>query len=99
MTLGPGCNDVRCCQTVCAVDPFCCESNWDGICGGEAQRLCAICSPSCAGDLDGRGQVDAADLAALLGQWGGAGSGDLDASGSVNAADLAILLGAWGACT
>lgn len=48
------------------------------------------------GDLDGNGSVDAADLAILLGQWGGAGSGDLDASGTVDAADLAILLGAWG---
>jgi murein tripeptide amidase MpaA len=51
------------------------------------------------GDLDGDGDVDAADLAVLLGAWGptgGAGSAaDLDGDGDVDAADLAILLGAW----
>jgi hypothetical protein len=52
----------------------------------------------CVGDLDGDNNVGAADLAILLGQWGGAGSGDLDGSGSVGAADLALLLGAWGSC-
>lgn len=47
-------------------------------------------------DLDANGAVDAADLATLLGQWGGAGSADFDASGVVDAADLATMLGAWG---
>jgi alpha-tubulin suppressor-like RCC1 family protein len=47
------------------------------------------------GDLDGDGQVNAADLAILLGAWGSAGPGDLDGDGQVNAADLAILLGLW----
>jgi hypothetical protein len=51
--------------------------------------------PETPGDLDGSGTVDAADLAILLGQWGGAGSADLDGDGSVSAADLAILLGFW----
>lgn len=54
----------------------------------------------CPADLTGDGQVDAADIATLLGDWGaGTGSAsDLDGSGSVDAADLAIVLGAWGAC-
>ncbi|MBX3356015.1 MAG: hypothetical protein KF724_10000 [Phycisphaeraceae bacterium] len=52
----------------------------------------------CVGDLNDSGTVDGADLAILLGQWGGSGSGDLDGSGSVDGADLAILLGAWGPC-
>lgn len=53
---------------------------------------------SCLGDLDGSGAIDAADLAMLLGAWGGAGPADLDGGGTVDAADLAILLGAWGSC-
>ena len=61
--------------------------------GGLAGAVCA-----CTGDLDGNGAVDAADLAIVLGQWGGAGSADLDGSGSVQGGDLAILLGAWGPC-
>ena len=58
-----------------------------------------ICAPACAGDLDGNGAVDAADLAALLGAWGTSdAAADIDASGSVDAADLAALLGGWGGC-
>ncbi len=55
-------------------------------------------SAPCLGDLDGDGTVGPADLALLLGDWGGKGAADLDASGAVNAADLAVLLGAWGGC-
>lgn len=48
-------------------------------------------------DLNGDGQVDAADLAALLAAFGSTGpAGDLDGSGSVDAVDLSILLNAWG---
>lgn len=49
-------------------------------------------------DLDDDGDVDAADLAILLGAWGPCPAScwaDLDLDGVVNAADLAILLGAW----
>ena len=49
-----------------------------------------------AEDLNGDGSVDAADLAILLGAWGGTGAADLNNDGTVDAADLAILLGAWG---
>ena len=38
-----------------------------------------------------------ADLLALLGQWGGAGSCDFDGDG-VSTADLLKLLGNWGNC-
>jgi hypothetical protein len=56
------------------------------------------CPAECIADLDGDGDVDAADLAILLGQWGGTGSANLDGVGVVDAADLAILLGEWGDC-
>lgn len=32
---GPGCNDVACCETVCACDSFCCDVVWDEFCAGE----------------------------------------------------------------
>lgn len=55
--------------------------------------------PPCPGDLNGSGTVDGADLAILLGGWGGANPTlDLNHDGIVNAADLGLLLGAWGAC-
>ncbi len=62
---------------------------------GGAIRGQLVLPPPVIGDLNGDFVVDAADLAILLGQWGGPGSGDLDGNGTVDAADLAILLGAW----
>jgi hypothetical protein len=66
------------------------DDDGDGIpndCGDSGAR-----DPA---DLDGDGIVGAADLALLLGQWGGSGSGDLDGDGTVGAGDLATLLAAW----
>lgn len=38
---GPYCSDTSCCFQVCAIDPFCCDVQWDGICVQEAQNLCS----------------------------------------------------------
>lgn len=53
--------------------------------------------PGCiVGDLDCDDDVDAADLALLLGAWGAANrTADFDGDGVVAASDLALLLGAW----
>jgi len=51
----------------------------------------------CAGDVNGDGVVDGADLALLLGGWE-TPAGDLNGDGTTNGSDLAVLLGAWGAC-
>jgi hypothetical protein len=57
------------------------------------------CPTPCTGDLDGDGDVDAGDLAVLLGSWNNAGGpADLNGNGLVGAEDLALLLGAWGDC-
>lgn len=52
----------------------------------------------CDSDLNADGKTDGADLAILLGAWGGNGAADLDNSGLVDAADLAIMLGGFGPC-
>jgi hypothetical protein len=36
----PGCEDLECCEAVCAQDPFCCDVAWDSICAAEAQEKC-----------------------------------------------------------
>ena len=53
--------------------------------------------------MDGSDNVDAFDLAVLLGSWGPCDdcngcSADFNDDGAVNAADLAELLGDWGPC-
>jgi hypothetical protein len=37
----PGCSNAECEATVCAIDGFCCDVSWDGICADEALDLCA----------------------------------------------------------
>jgi hypothetical protein len=54
--------------------------------------VCTVANPA---DLDGDGDVDAADLGILLGAWGTNGPGDIDGDGTVGAADLALLLGSF----
>lgn len=97
---GPGCDDPNCEAAVCALDPFCCDTQWDQLCCEAAVQLCSdLCSKGGVGaprgDLNGDGAVDGADLGALLSHWGFAGPGDLDGDGIVGGADLGILLGAW----
>ncbi len=31
---------VGCCSLVCAIDPYCCATAWDGLCVGEAEDFC-----------------------------------------------------------
>jgi len=57
--------------------------------------------PSCPGDANGDGLINAADLSVLLANFGtstngGASSGDFNKDGQVNGADLSVLLGQFG---
>ncbi len=59
----PGCDDPTCQATVCAADPFCCDTSWDSICADEAvlhcPQLCGFnsglveCEPFCLNIVDG----------------------------------------------
>jgi hypothetical protein len=57
------------------------------------------CDETDPADLNGDGLVNGADLAELLGAWGGSGAGDLNGDGLVNGADLAEMLGRWSEST
>lgn len=47
----PGCDDAACCAEVCALDPYCCETEWDEFCVAYAISTCAG-SPNCPGTGD-----------------------------------------------
>jgi hypothetical protein len=103
-----GVGDV-CTIAECADEPACSDCNENGI-----PDECDIADETssddngngvpdecdCPADFDGDGDVDAADLAVLLGSWGPCAGcpADFDNDGDVDAADLANLLGSWGPC-
>ena len=53
-----GCNDADCCETTCAVDPFCCDVDWDGICAAEAEGLCDGSFEACAAGAGSCGEAN-----------------------------------------
>lgn len=40
---GVGCDEPLCEALICNLDPFCCDTAWDGICEGEAIECCKCC--------------------------------------------------------
>lgn len=46
-TSTPGCGDATCCDSVCAVDRFCCDVTWDAACVEAAEGLCHGHFPTC----------------------------------------------------
>jgi hypothetical protein len=101
-TGGPGCSDAECCEAVCAVDAFCCDVAWDGICVNQAFALCdapACCNSRCPADLNYDGKVDGADAGLLLADWGSSTScANIDGQGTVDGGDYGLLLASWGPC-
>ncbi len=46
----PACDDLVCCEKVCAADPFCCQVGWDINCATEAQTMCTPPAQVCGSD-------------------------------------------------
>ncbi|MBL9119270.1 MAG: trypsin-like peptidase domain-containing protein [Phycisphaerae bacterium] len=43
VTGSAGCTDATCCNTVCTLDPFCCNNSWDVFCVESAAANCPGC--------------------------------------------------------
>lgn len=56
----PGCNDPDCCRRICAMDPYCCNYGWDGVCAAEARLYCSEIPAGC-------GHPEAGDCFAFIG--------------------------------
>ncbi|MCX4246071.1 MYXO-CTERM sorting domain-containing protein [Paraliomyxa miuraensis] len=63
----PGCLDAACEAAVCGIDPFCCDTAWDGICADESAQLCAICA-MCGDGVVGVGEECDGDGMGLAGE-------------------------------
>jgi hypothetical protein len=85
----PGCDDPDCMAAVCAVDPFCCDTQWDGICAGEAATLCG---KLCAQEGEGFPYV------ATIGCCNLSCPSDINGDGETNVDDLLIVIAGWGLC-
>ncbi len=57
----PGCGDMACTAAICAEDPFCCDTEWDGLCASAAttEPVCQGVSncPDC-----GNGMLEPAEI-------------------------------------
>ncbi|MBX3354673.1 MAG: hypothetical protein KF724_03125 [Phycisphaeraceae bacterium] len=54
----PGCSDPTCCEFICLLDPFCCDTAWDQLCADQALEFCETCTPpecpfTCTGTAEG----------------------------------------------
>ena len=54
--------------------------------------------PQCFGDYDCDGDIDGADLTALLAGWGSEET-DLTGDSTTDGADISALLNGWGLCS
>ena len=102
----PFCDLQPCCQSVCAFDSFCCNTQWDQICADEAAKTCG---PTCPADIapqpNGDRNVNTADLLLVINSWGPCTGCVADIAPQpagdnvVNVADLLLVINSWGPCT
>jgi hypothetical protein len=80
----PGCSDQGCCETVCAADAYCCESEWDALCAQEAVGFCGTGFAAC-----GRGAGSCSEAN------GSAGCDDVDCCNAVCQEDSFCCVSDW----
>jgi hypothetical protein len=63
---------VACCETVCALDEFCCIGEWDDLCARKARANCLnVCECDAFGNFDARPSIDLSDAAQFLNCFSG----------------------------
>ncbi len=105
----PGCENGLCEMAICAADPFCCNTSWDGACAGAAisNPACLGVSASCPTGMEVCGNdvleaLETCDGTDLGGQTcasqGWAGGGNLACSASCQSFDVSGCDGGDGDC-
>lgn len=101
-----GCERAACCQTVCALDPICCTTEWDDTCAHEADQHCHhVCDCESFGDFDANQVIDLRDAAAFQSCFSGDGSApipaicacaDFDGDGDADLEEFGIFANRYG---
>ncbi|MCP3904113.1 MAG: hypothetical protein GY715_10815 [Planctomycetes bacterium] len=77
------------------------DAQVDGSIDDPANVIPIEFTPPCPWDLNGNGQVDFADILAVIGAWGPCPPDcphDLNGNGNVDFADILAVIGSWGPC-
>jgi hypothetical protein len=92
--LDPSCG--MCVAAICQVDPFCCNTAWDGICKSEVGSVCGQTCPGSCGDGVCDGSESCQSCASDCGACNPCGDGICD--GSESCQSCASDCGACAAC-
>lgn len=70
-----GCEREGCCETVCRIDDYCCNTEWDSVCTRYAIENCLnVCDCAEFGNFDDMESSDLRDAAAFSNCFSGIGS-------------------------
>ena len=89
----PGCDDPACVMAVCAEDPFCCGTNWDGLCANVANGYCDVCMGGMGDCCSANGSQGCDDVACVVDLCGVGGAGQVaccDTDWDQSCADTAV---------
>ena len=99
-----GCERSGCCETVCRIDDYCCNKEWDGVCAELANDHCLnVCDCEIFGNFDATQGIDLFDAASFLNCFSGIGSppvaaecacADYDGDGDADLDDMAAFAAA-----
>ncbi|MEM7229750.1 MAG: hypothetical protein AAF432_13145 [Planctomycetota bacterium] len=71
-----GCDNAACCNLLCTIDPFCCETTWDALCAKDAEFVCTLlpcpwdCAPANGDGTFGNGVVNVDDIVTVIVEFG-----------------------------
>jgi hypothetical protein len=96
-----GCEREGCCETVCRIDDYCCNTEWDSVCANLAHNHCLnVCDCEEFGNFDEVEANDLRDAAAFQNCFSGSGSApvpgacacaDFDGDGDADLLDFAVF--------
>jgi hypothetical protein len=96
-----GCEREDCCKTVCEIDDYCCNEEWDIVCSNLANNNCLnVCDCDDFGNFDDQEAISLRDAARFLNCFSGIASvsgacacADYDGDGDADLRDYEVFAG------